>query len=102
MVPIVVGLSLPARLDFISQRLEVLQRRVERLVSLGKVEADEVVDGLAEEAGARNGAHAHLGGQILAEVEVAVIAKLRDVHHHVVGALRQVVREADAVESLTE
>ena len=61
-----------------------------------------MVDGLAEEAGARNGAHAHLGGQILAEVEVAVIAKLRDVHHHVVGALRHVVREADAVESLTE
>ncbi len=61
-----------------------------------------MVDGLAEEARARNGAHAHLGGQILAEVEVAVIAKLRDIHHHVVGALRHVVRKADAVESLTE
>ena len=47
---LVVGLSLPPRLDFITQGLEVLERRVERFVSLGKVETDQVVDGLAEEA----------------------------------------------------
>ena len=61
-----------------------------------------MVDGLAEEARARNGAHAHLGGQILTEVEVAVIAKLRDIHHHIVGALRHVVLKTDAIEPLTE
>lgn len=101
-MPLVTGSSLPARLDFITQRLEVLQRRVERFVSLGKVEADEMVDGLAEEARAGHGAHTHFRREVLAEVKVAVIAKLRDIHHYVVGALRHVVRKAGAVESLTE
>lgn len=45
-----VGLSLSPWRDFISQGLEVLERRVERFVTLGKVETDQVVDGLAEEA----------------------------------------------------
>ena len=102
MVPLVAGPSLPARLDFITQRLEVLQRRVKCFVSLGKVEADQMVDGLAEEARAGYGAHAYLRREVLAEVEVAVIAKLGNVHHDVVGALRYVVLESDAIESLAE
>ncbi len=102
LVPLVTGSSLPARLDFVTQRLEVLQRRVERLVTLGKVETNQMVDGLAEEARSGNSAHAHLRREVLAEVKVAVIAKLRNIHHHVVGALRHVMLKTDAVESLAE
>ena len=102
MVALVAGPSLPARLDFITQRLEVLQRRVKCLVSLGKVETNQMVDGLAEEARAGYGAHAHLRREVLAEFEVAIISKLRDVHHDVVGALWHVVLKTDAVESLAE
>ncbi len=101
-MPLVAGPSLPAWLDFITQGLEVFECGVKRFVALGKMEADEVIDGLAEEARARNGAHAHFRREVFTELEIAVIAKLRDVHHDVVGALRHVVREADAVESLTE
>ncbi len=61
-----------------------------------------MVDGLAEEARAGHGAHAHLRREILAEFEVAVIAKLRDVHHDVVGALRHVMHKTDAIEPLAE
>ena len=61
-----------------------------------------MVDGLAEEARAGHGAHTHLRREVLAEFEVAVIAKLRDVHHDVVGALRHVMLKTDAVESLAE
>lgn len=61
-----------------------------------------MVDGLAEEARAGHGAHTHFRREVFTELEIAVIAKLRDVHHDVVGALRHVVREADAAESLTE
>ena len=61
-----------------------------------------MVDGLTEEARAGHGAHAHLRREVLAEVEVAVIAKLRDVHHDVVGALRHVMLKTDAIEPLAE
>ena len=61
-----------------------------------------MVDGLAEEARSGNSAHTHLRREVLAEVEVAVIAKLRDIHHHVVGALRHVMLKTDAVESPAE
>lgn len=61
-----------------------------------------MVDGLTEEARAGHGAHAHLRREVLAEVEVAVIAKLRDVHHDVVGALRHVMLKTNAIEPLTE
>ena len=57
---LVAGPFLPARLDFITQGLEVLERGVERFVTLGKVEADQMVDGLAEEARAGHGTHANL------------------------------------------
>ena len=61
-----------------------------------------MVDGLAEEARAGHGAHTHFRREVFTELEVAVIAKLRDVHHDVVGALRHVMLKTDAVESLTE
>ena len=61
-----------------------------------------MVDGLAEEARAGHGTHANLGREVLAEVEVAVVAKLRDIHHHVIGALRHVMLKTDTVEPLAE
>ena len=61
-----------------------------------------MVDGLAEEARAGHGAHTHFRREVFTELEVAVIAKLRDVHHDVVGALRYVVLKSDTIEPLAE
>ena len=70
-----------------SQITQAVQGLEEGVLLLGEVEADEVVHRLPEEAGAGDGAHAHLPGQVLAEGEVAVIAKLRDVQQDVIGPL---------------
>ena len=61
-----------------------------------------MVDGLAEEARAGNGAHANLRREVLTELEVAVVAELRDFHHHVIGTLRYVVLKSDTIEPLAE
>ena len=59
-----------------------------------------MVHRLPEEAGAGHGAHAHLPGQVLAELQVAVVAVLADVQQHVVGALRVVVDDVQVVQTL--
>ena len=57
------------------------QGLVQCLVILGEVHPNEVVYRLPEEAGAGHGAHAHLPGQVLAELEVAAVAVLADVRN---------------------
>ena len=60
--------------NFCTQTFQTVQRLQKRLILLGKVGADEVIDRLTEEAGAGHGAHAYQPGQILTEGQVAVAA----------------------------
>lgn len=48
----------------------------------------------------RHGPHAHLPGQVLAELQVALIAVLSDVQQHVVGALRVIVGDVQVIQPL--
>ena len=64
------------------------------------MQTNQVIHRLPEKAGARYCAYADLPGQILAKLEVAVIAKLGDVQKDVVGAFRAIVRNAQIVQTL--
>ena len=52
------GVPLPLGRDLFAQEFEAVQRVIQRFVLLGKMQADEVVDRLAEEARARHRADA--------------------------------------------
>ena len=92
---------LPSR-DFLPDALQAVQRFVEGLVFLGKMQADQMIHRLAEEAGAGDCAHAHIPGKDLAEFQVGVEAELGDVQQDVVCALRSGVGDADVVEAAEE
>ena len=80
--------------------LQTVQRLAERVVVLGEMETDQVVDGFPEEAGARHRADADLPGQVFAELEIGFIAVLADVQQNVIGALRLVVDDLKVVQAL--
>lgn len=61
-----------------------------------------MVDRLPEKARARHRADTDLSGQLLAELQIAVIAEFGNVHHHIIRTLRYVVDKAQSVQALTE
>ena len=61
-----------------------------------------MVDRLPEEARARHRADTDLSGQLLAELQIAVIAEFGNVHHHIIRTLRYVVDKAQSVQALAE
>ena len=61
-----------------------------------------MVDRLPEKAGARYSAYADLGSQILTELQVTVITERRDVQHHIIRALWNVVDKAQIVQAFAE
>ena len=54
---------------------------------LGKMQPDQMIHRLIEEAGAGHRAHAHLFRQILAEDKIAFIAVFRNIQQHIIRAL---------------
>ena len=82
------------------QLLQPIQRFMQRLILLRKMEADQVVHILAEEAGAGHCAYAHIPGQHLAEFQVALVAVAGNVHQHVVRALGRGVLQPDGIQAL--
>ena len=61
-----------------------------------------MVDRFPEEARARHRADTDLSGQLLAELQIAVIAEFGNVHHHIIRTLRYVVDKAQSVQALAE
>lgn len=59
----------------------------ERLVTLGKVEADQMSDVLTEKTTARNGTHSDMLCQPFAEMQVVFHAIFRYVEHDVISSL---------------
>lgn len=59
----------------------------ERVLALGEMEADEVADWLAEEAGAGDGGDADFAGEPFAKGGVVLHAEFGNIHQDVVGAL---------------
>ena len=58
-----------------------------------------MVDRLPEKAGPRNSAHADIAGQHFAEFQVAVKAKLGNIHQDVISALGNRVLQADGIQT---
>ena len=61
-----------------------------------------MIDRLPEKAGARYRTYADLGSQILTELQVTVITERRDVQHHIIRALWNVVDKAQIVQAFAE
>ena len=80
--------------------LQTVEGLIEGVVVFGEVQPDQVIHRLPEEAGPGHRAHAHLPGQVLAELQVALVAVFADVQQHVVGALRVVVDDVQVVQTL--
>ena len=66
------------------------------------MQANQIVDRLTEEARAGNRAYADIMRQILAELEVALVAELGNVQQNVVRALRVGVGNLQIVQTLEE
>ena len=66
------------------------------------METDIIVDRLFEEAGAGDGAYAYFFRQPFAEGKVILHSELADIHHDIVGALGDVVGQADFVQAAAE
>ena len=67
--------------DFCSDMLQAVERFIKRFGFLGEMEADQVVDVLAEETGTRNSADADVSRQHLTKFEVAFVTKFRNNKH---------------------
>ena len=77
------------RLNFVTlRRFQTVECIEQRLVLLGKMQANQVVDRLTEEARAGNRAYADIMRQILAERKIALVAELGNVKQNIVRALR--------------
>ena len=74
------------RFDLITQTFQTVECIEQRLVLLGKMQANQVVDRLPEEARARNRAYADIMRQILAERKIALVAELGNVEQNIVRA----------------
>lgn len=88
--------------DPFSQCFQTVECLVQSIIFLGKVEPDQMIDRLPEKAGARYSAYADLGSQILTELQIAVITERRDVQHHIIRALRDVVDKTQIVQAFAE
>ena len=86
--------------DFCSDMLQAVERFIKRFGFLGEMEADQVVDVLAEETGARNSADADISRQHLTKFEVAFVTKFRNIKQDIISTLRHGMRDADIVQAL--
>ena len=91
-----------SRGDLFAQIGQAVQCLGEGVVLLGKVQADQVVDRLAEEAGAGHRAHANVARQHLAELQVGIKAEFRNVEHDIIRALRLGVGDFEVAQTLQE
>lgn len=90
------------RFDLITQTFQTVECIEQRLVLLGKMQANQVVDRLPEEARARNRAYADIMRQILAERKIALVAELGNVEQNIVRALRVGMGDFEIVQTLEE
>ena len=87
----------PLLFQQVCQLFQPVDGFVQHVGAAGKVHADEMVHRLPEEAGTRHGSYADLFDHPLAELEVGPALELRqgqevrDVDHHEIGALRDIV-----------
>ena len=86
--------------DFCSDMFQAVERFIKRFGFLGEMEADQVVDVLAEETGARNSADADISRQHLTKFEVAFVTKFRNIKQDIISTLRHGMRDADIVQAL--
>ena len=86
--------------DFCSDMLQAVERFIKRFGFLGEMEADQVVDVLAEETGTRNSADADVSRQHLTKFEVAFVTKFRNIEQDIISTLRHGMRDADIVQAL--
>ena len=77
------------------QALQPVQRLRKRLILLGKVETDEMIDRLTEEAGTWHSPNDHQPVQILAEFQIAVVAEFGNIQQDIVRSLRVVVDKVE-------
>lgn len=78
------------RFDLITQTFQTVECIEQRLVLLGKMQANQVVDRLTEKARSGNRAYADIMRQILAERKIALVAELGNIKQNIVRALRSV------------
>ncbi len=90
------------RFDLITQTFQTVECIEQRLVLLGKMQANQVVDRLTEEARARNRAYADIMRQILAERKIALVAELGNVEQNIVRALRVGMGDFKIVQTFQE
>ena len=90
------------RLDLFAQISESVERLEERFVLFGEMQADEVVDRLAEKARAGYGTDADFARQVFAEGKVGFVAEFGDVQQDVIRALRLRVYKPEVVQSPQE
>ena len=83
----------------IGQRLPV-ECIEQRLVLLGKMQANQVVDRLTEKARSGNRAYADIMRQILAERKIALVAELGNIKQNIVRALRVGMGDFEIVQTL--
>ena len=80
--------------------LQTIERFIESLVLFGEVQANQVIDVLAEKARSRYGTYADISCQYLAELKVAFVPEFRDIKQDVIRALRYGVDNADIIKSV--
>ena len=88
--------------------LQAAKNFVDGLLLPRKVQANQVVDRFPEEAGAGNRGNPDLPDHPLTELQIRPALKLRqrqevrDLHHHKVGPLRDIVLQPQAIQSCQE
>ena len=90
------------RFDLITQTFQTVECIEQRLVLLGKMQANQVVDRLTEEARSRNRAYADIMRQILAERKIALVTELGNVEQNIVRALRVGMGDFEIVQTFQE
>ena len=85
--------------DLFAQIRQPVQSLVQRIVLFGKVETHQMVHRFLKEAGAGNGAYAHVPCQHLAERKVAVKTKLLGVQKNVISSLRDGMGDLQVVQT---
>lgn len=90
------------RFDLITQTFQTVECIEQRFVLFRKVQTDQVIDRLPEEARARNRAYADIMRQILAERKIALVAELGNVEQNIVRALRVGMGDFKIVQTFQE
>ena len=88
------------RLNFVPKRFQTVECIEQRLVLLGKMQANQVVDRLTEKARSGNRAYADIMRQILAERKIALVAELGNIKQNIVRALRVGMGDFEIVQTL--